>query len=178
MNALLKKSFQVGGVLCAIGGIAALLIGGVYALAEPKIEENEALATKKAQQAVYPSANYFLVNDLSSASLETISASWKAYESETKATLYGSLYKGSKKNSYGEVSLMVGVSAKGLEKVAIISDTESYGKTMENKYLTGLNNGSISPKEDPADLKTGATFACKLVYTIVNEALALYQEGK
>ena len=178
MNSLGKKSLRVGGILCAIGGIAALLIGGVYALAEPKIEENEALATKKAQQAVFPSANYFLANDLTSAELDTISASWEAYESEQKATLYGSLYKGSKKNSYGEVSLMVGVSSKGLEKIAIISDTESYGKTMENKYLTGLNDGSILPTKDPADLKTGATFACKLVYTIVNEALALYQEGK
>jgi Na+-translocating ferredoxin:NAD+ oxidoreductase RnfG subunit len=178
MNELTKKSLKVGGILCAIGGIAALLIGGVYALAEPKIVENEANATKTAQQAVYPSANYFEGNDLSSASVETISDSWKAYDSDSKATLYGSLYKGKKKNSYGEVALMVGVSAKGLDKIAIISDTESYGKTMEKSYLAGLNNGSISVDKDPADLKTGATFACKLVYSIVHEALALYQEGK
>lgn len=174
----MKKSFKVGGVLCLIGGVSALLIGGVYALSEPKIEENEALLTKEAQQAVYSEAGYFESIDLSAAKTDAIHAAWKAYKSETDKTLYGNLYKGLKKNGYGEVSLMVGVSEGGLDRIAIITDTESYGKTMEKKYLTGLNDGSVSPSADPADLKTGATFACKLVYTIVNEALTLYKEGK
>jgi Na+-translocating ferredoxin:NAD+ oxidoreductase RnfG subunit len=170
MNELVKKSLKVGGILCAIGAVSAVLICSVNALTEGKIAANELAAQGNALKEVYSSAlAYSDSKDVSGG--KYAEKYWVAYSDEAKQNALGYIYRSSGTISYGSLVLLIGVSSSGLGKIAVVTDTMTYGDTFETNYLDKYNAGNISIDS----VTCGATYAATLAKDMAKEALSLYQ---
>lgn len=180
MNALTKKIIRTALVLGLISGISAGLVGVVYAVTEPKISENDVYNKTSGMVQIYGGSATDYVED------ETI----KSYIEKGLLsyvtgvyTYYGEGENNGKKvvsgegtNSYGDVGLMIGVSADGSElgKLVIVKNTESYKSTLEKKYITVYQsaNDALARKDALNDVSCGATYGATLIRNIVNEGVS------
>lgn len=174
MNDLVKKSLKVGGILCAIGAVSAVLICSTNLLTSGKIAANELAAQGNALKEVYSSAvAYSDSTDINGANYAE--KYWIAYSDEAKQDALGYIYRSTGTISYGSLVLLIGVSGDGLGKIAVVTDTMTYRDAFETNYLDKYNSGNISIDS----VTCGATYAATLAKNMAKEALSLYQtEGK
>lgn len=83
------------------------------------------------------------------------------------------VYNTTGKNAYGQVDLLVAVENGKVEKMFVVTNTESYGPTLEDNYINKYNNGYLT---DLADVKCGATYGAKTVKEQCDEAVAHWTE--
>ena len=86
---------------------------------------------------------------------------------EKEKTKY--VYSTTGKNAYGQVDLLVLVAGGEVEKMLVVTNTESYGPTLEDNYINKYNNGYLT---DLADVKCGATYGAKTVKEQCDDAVA------
>ena len=89
------------------------------------------------------------------------------------------VYNTTGKNAYGQVDLLVAVEDGEVAKMYVVTNTDSYGPTLEDNYINKYNNGYLT---DLADVKCGATYGAKLVKEECDDAIAhwteFYKEAK
>lgn len=83
------------------------------------------------------------------------------------------VYSTTGKNAYGQVDLLVLIAGGEVEKMLVVTNTESYGPTLEDNYINKYNNGYLT---DLADVKCGATYGAKTVKEQCDEAVAHWTE--
>ena len=75
-------------------------------------------------------------------------------------------YRTTGSNAYGKISLIVGFDHScQFVGVYMISDEQTYASTLEDNYISSINNGG-----DIDDVKCGATYGAKLVREMINDA--------
>lgn len=170
-----KKYVQVASTLGIIGGVAALLIGLTNFLTVDTIKKNEQKKVETGLSSVYKEATKFEEGDKPFEGTQYLVSYWKAYKDETEL---GYVYKTSGKNSYGTVSMLIGVYGAGsLGTISLLTNTETYAGTLEDNYVTPYNSGDT---KDTAidDVHCGATYGAKLIQAMAKEAKANYIEDK
>ena len=89
------------------------------------------------------------------------------------------VYSTTGKNAYGQVDLLILIGNGEVEKMFVVTNTESYGPTLEDNYINKYNNGYLT---DLADVSCGATYGAKLVKEECDDAIAhwteFYKEAK
>ena len=166
------KYFKTALVLCLICGICALLIASINLLTAPIIENNKIKTQDKACSEIYPNMNYEEV-ELNNASSE-IEKKWIAKDGDT---LKGYIYSVSGKNSYGNISLLVGINTDGsVERVVLTTNTQSYARVVKNHVADVYNNGHVTSLDD-VDVKCGATYGATLVKELIQVAVNDYLGG-
>lgn len=167
----LKHAFLVAGILSAIAGGSALLISGVNLLTGPAIAKNASLTEQQALTRVFGD------NAVFGEPVEVNKGSILKYWPATDGNKEGRVYSLSGSNSYGTVSLSVGIySDYSLGNMIISENTESYGQTLEDNYVGVYQH--VSDKEGALEAtKCGATFGAELIRGMVEEARAHYKEG-
>ena len=83
------------------------------------------------------------------------------------------VYSTTGKNAYGQVDLLILIGNGEVEKMFVVTNTESYGPTLEDNYINKYNNGYLT---DLADVKCGATYGAKTVKEQCDEAVAHWTE--
>lgn len=83
------------------------------------------------------------------------------------------VYSTTGKNAYGQVDLLILIGNGEVEKMFVVTNTESYGPTLEDNYINKYNNGYLT---DLADVSCGATYGAKTVKEQCDEAVAHWTE--
>lgn len=149
--------------LCLIAGICSLLIALVNYFTSPIIDLNLRSQEENALKEIYSDASFDEL-DLKDGSKYVI----KIYEAKNK----GLIYKTKGSNSYGSISLILGININySIEKIVVLENSESYANEV-NKFINETYNGENKISNlDNVDTKCGATFGAKLVQAMVDEAL-------
>lgn len=169
-----KKYLKVSITLGAICGVSALLIGAVNLLTADTIKANENAAVVKGLQNVYPDCDDFGDKQVVDGKTYVVSY-WIAKENGTEV---GYVYRTSGKNSYGEITMLLGLSGEGsFGTMYLITNTESYAGTLVDNYVNPYNNGD--DKDTAIDEVTcGATHGATLIKDMAYEAKADYVSRK
>lgn len=183
MNELTKKFIRTALVLGLISGISAGLVGVVYAITAPKIAENDATNKTGGMVQIYGgSATDYIEDENVKTYIDNglLSYVTGVYTFNGEGENNGKkVIAGEGSNSYGEISLMIGVSSDGNElgQLVIVKNTESYKSTLENNYINLYQNASDSASRKTAldNISCGATFGATLIRNIVNEGINAIQ---
>ena len=97
---------------------------------------------------------------------------------DTEDNYLGTVYEGSDVNSYGNISVLVGINNDGSIAMVVINNstnTPNFVKRIENNYLGNFMDYTVDNVE--FDSKTGATYTYTSVSKIVELAVQAYNEG-
>lgn len=178
MNELIKKILKVSLVLGAISSISAGVIGLANAVTAPKIKEN----AKKKELSSLPQIFGGTSDDYEEVTYDgnsltdkyELTYTLKQWKYEGNSEYKGSyIFKSYGKNSYGTVTLLVGITSEvKLYNIYLIEDTESYKSVLEPNYVDAYNN-SNNKEESLENVKCGATYGATMIRDMVKEALSI-----
>jgi Na+-translocating ferredoxin:NAD+ oxidoreductase RnfG subunit len=187
----MNKYLKVSLTLATIASGSALLIGLVNLGTYGFIAQNRTNKVNSGIKKLYPQAEGWGIH-------EFVAPGEHLYEPEFDATRFPHIksvnhveweegeekvrryvYNTTGKNAYGQVDLLLSVEDGKVAKMYVVTNTESYGPTLEDNYINKYNNGYLT---DLADVKCGATYGAKTVKEQCDEAVAhwteFYKEAK
>lgn len=183
MNKDVLHYLKVGGILCAVGGAAALLVGLTNLVTEPVIAENDRVALEGALSQCFKDDTLKFVKageeDIVLNSVEGrdyVSGYYICYTADD--AVYGYAFRGDGSNSYGSIDLLIGLRQDSSNQLVygylgMVSDTQSFKTKLEGTYVSGYN--ADPGTEALNDVSCGATYGARLVKNIVNDAVSYYQ---
>jgi electron transport complex protein RnfG len=176
-------------ILLLITCIAGAILGGIYQMTKPSIDNVEAEATAKAYAAVYPNGELEQDNADLLKALET----FKPDDSDASVDDVYSVNNGegfvftcSAKGYGGDVSLALGVkkdgTITGMNVISAANETPGLGAKCKDSEFTDqftdlAVNGQVTINED-YDQISGATITSKAVMRAVNAALKFASENQ
>ena len=171
----MKKNFKIAVILMVIAAICGLAVSGMNMITAPIIEENQAIKEAKICQLIF--ADYD--KDKSEKTTEGLSneAIVKRVEARNASgKLLGYIYTVNGSNSYGAISLLVGIDTDGkLVSAEFLQNGQSYGKQVEAHVNSSYNSGLTLEDISNIDTKCGATFGAKTVKELVTIAFDDYK---
>lgn len=176
----MKRYLKVGGILCAIGAVSALLITTVNVFTAPKIAANEAEKKAAGFRSVYDKTN--AVGEDTKVTGRFVSLYNVCYSDAEMKTAIGNVYTAT--GSYKHVSnmkVLIGVSGSQsspeLGKIYLLNNgaTGGYDVTVKTNYVDVYNaNPSV---EAMNKVTCGATEAATIIRMMMVEAKELYMTG-
>ncbi len=169
-----KHAAKVAAILGGITAVAALGIGAVNLLTAPIIAQNKKAKEEKSVKLVFANAEILETVELKEKYLNKY---WEVALPATEKTPDGRIYSCTGTNGYGTVSLLIGIYGDySLGNMVILENTESYGSTLEEKYIEPYQ--SAQDKEAALNqVKCGATFGAKMIKAMVEASVAHYKEA-
>ncbi len=165
MKDSVKRYLKVSLTLGLIAGCSALLIGVTNLITADRIQANKVKKEEDGLSNVFPDSDQEFVTLDFDTSFTYVEKIWSVKSGEKDL---GFIYKTSGKNSYGNVSLLLGFTEKKLANMIVLENTETYGSTLEENYIVPVNAGT----RDYNDVSCGATYGAKLIQNMVEEASA------
>lgn len=165
-------------VLVVIGAISGLTIYSVNLLTEDKIELNMI----EKEQGYYKELFYldedaeirFETNDFDD---QAIAQEIVLFDADDQ--IIGYIYKGTDKNNYGEVIVLLGITPDGQISNVVISsttNTPTFVKVIKNVYLSPFQSQDVD--NITVDGNTGATYTYSSVVEIVENASSYFLENR
>lgn len=200
----MKNYFKVAGILGAIALICSALIALINMATSPIIQKNDEKTVEETYSVLYDKFQTKAVskNDVEYASDSNGYITNKVEALDSSKNVVGYIYTVSGKNSYGGISLMVGIEKNGNEYVVcdveFLSNTESFASTV-NSHLKSTYPSSKSTDIDlnpygknesvdvgslnengvnNVDVKCGATYGATLIKNMVSACLSEVKEAK
>jgi Na+-translocating ferredoxin:NAD+ oxidoreductase RnfG subunit len=175
MKAFALKIVTVASALGLIAGISALAIGVTYAFTIDKINANGLQKEKAGLSEVYGDKADTFDSQTLSANASYVSKIWIAKEATAEV---GYIYKTDGKNSYGEVSMLLGISGSGnYGTMVILTNTETYGSTLTDNYIDPYN-ATADKTTALSNVHCGATYGATLINNMASEAMKDYLSRK
>ena len=171
MLANLKKAF----VLFLIGAVSGLGIWVVNLATEDQISENERNRELDFYREILTVDESYQLDtlevDLGDGLVEVT-----VFELDNPTNEFGLVYKGAQKNSYGDITVLVGIKDDAILSVIISgsTNTPNFVKRVEKNNLGNFEGMSVN--EITFDDKTGATFTYGSVSDVVSLAVEAYNE--
>lgn len=173
MKVNMKHAFYVGGFLAGLCGVLALAIAGVDLLTKDIIKANKLEKERSGLKRVFPSGE--VDGEAVEVHQGKLEKYWTVKESGSEL---GRIYSAFGKNSYGQVSLLIGVySDFSLGNIVVLENTESYGQTLEEGYLDPYN-AAEDKSAAVLSVSCGATYGATLCRDMILEAASHYQGGQ
>ena len=179
---------KVGGILCAIGSISALLIAATNMLTSNAITKHEKEKEEKALKEVFIDNNGVVPNDLVIGDKTELKSLDKKYqkllcywnpkssdEGENIDNKYGYVFKteGSDKNNYGTITMLVVINNDySFGRISIIKNSESYATTVQKDYVDQYNAGHRLL----TDVTCGATYGATVIKEMAESASSYVKE--
>ena len=169
-----KKILRIALTLMLVAGISGVVIVLLnnYVTASI-IEENEIKKENNALALIYPDSSYNVLEENVDGTILKITEAKKDDE------VVGYIYKVTGKNSYGSITIMLGINSNGVvSKLTLTENTESFKTTVDEYVASKYLDDTVSLDNiDSIDTKCGATYGAKLVKNLVNAALTHYNEN-
>lgn len=171
----MKKYTLTALVLMLIAGICAALIASVNLLTAPIIEKNNGDKTAQLCKEIFPDYDA----SASSVVTEGFSSDYiveKIIANDRSSTLLGYIYTVEGSNSYGQISLLVGIHKDyRLAGIRMITNGQSYSNETETHLNTQYHpdmtlDDVLNLDLTDTDVTAGATFASKLIQSLVSAA--------
>lgn len=172
----MKDILKLGIILFLITGVCTGLLGGIYQITKPIIEENNAKTQMAAMQALLTEADDFVA--VEGASEEMVEAVFVAKAGESQV---GYVAKMTPIGYGGKIELLVAFDAQcTVQGIKILnhSETPGFGANAEKPAFTEqfkakkapLNVTKVTPKDNEIQAITGATITSTAVTESVNAA--------
>ncbi len=169
----MNKFVKITLVLFSICLICSLAVAGVNMITEPIIEEYQAELKAEAYLELFP--------DMSAANTEYVSSGFSSSYVTEKAIVrdedgnllgYGLVVSGT--NTYGTITLVVGIDTEGLLIGINCTENGQTGgrNTMINTYLTYFSSGMSATDIEGVSTYSGATYGSNLVKNLLAAAFA------
>ena len=162
-----KKAF----VLLVIGAFSGFTIWGVNELTFQKIADNQQLKEEGFYKDIFELDSDIEIefSKAEAGDLEEVTVTLKS-----DGSLVGYIYKGSEKNNYGSISVLVGISNDTVSNVIISTSTNTpnFVKKIEKNNLTPFMGQDTT--DVTYDTKTGASYTYGSVSNIVTQAVEYY----
>lgn len=174
-----KKYLKVSLTLGAICSVSAVLIGLVNFLTADTITANENATVVSGLKNIYPDAEFGSVVTLNDDSYSVTGYSvkivsyWVASENDAEV---GYVFKTSGSNTYGSITMLIGVSEAGLGTIYLVSSGQTRTDYVSG-YLTPYNEGT-SKDTDIDSVSCGATYAATLISKMAHGAQSVYKSVK
>ena len=171
-----KHAFYVGGFLAGLCGVLGLVIAGGDLLTRDTIAKNKIQKEISSLKKVYgENADYGEAIELSEPQYASLKKYWTV---SVNNEVVGRVYSTTNTNSYGTVSLLVGINLDySYGNVITLENTESYATTLQEEYLD-----KVEAAEDKdyalTQVKCGATSGAKMCREMIESAKQHYQGGK
>ena len=180
-----KKHYIITSItLGAIAAVSAGLIGVANLITRDKIAKNEYDKTMSGIAAIFEGAE--IEKEYAVQDFKYTNYVYELSKDKTGSDRY--IFKTSGSNSYGKISLLVGITEtlvtdEDIQRFVftnlyVITNEQSFATTLVDNYIDPLNNGD----RDIDDVSCSATYGAKLVRDMVNEAKdaakALFTEEK
>ena len=174
----MNKYFKVSLTLATIASGAALLIGLMNLATVGAIKANKADKIKNGISKLYPDVANYQTHDFLFADEEGFNENYNAAVYPHIKTCYvvegasknGYVYSTTGKNGYGQVDLLLSINNGEIGKIFVVTNTESYGPTLEENYIDLYNYGLL--EHGLEDVQCGATYGAKTVKEQCDDALA------
>jgi hypothetical protein len=154
-------------VLTLIAIVCGIVIGSVNAWTKPIIEENERLATVESYQAVLDGLDDYEPLDIDGDGA-TITEKVEGYDANDNTIGY--IYKASKTNGYGDMTIVIAIAPDGEilgAEFLTLNQTLYLDRTRANLALfVGTNISALTPT---GDLQGGASFSRTTMIEILTE---------
>lgn len=169
------KYLKTALILTLIAGFCAALIASVNMITAPVIEENAKLKKEALCQEIFVDYD----DDTSKTYTEGFESPYITEKIEaynTNKEFLGYIYTVTGSNTYGKISLLVGINADNkLESVKFITNEQSYKAQTENHLDNNYHNDMTLDEINGLDFSkievtSGATYASKLIRQLVNVA--------
>ena len=192
----MKRYLYVSGILGAIALICAVLIALMNMLTKPIINSNNEKIMNETYSKIY--VDYYSNEEVSfnKDDKNYIKSKVKAFDKD--GNLLGYIYTTSGKNSYGEISLMIGITNFNVIDIEFLTNTESFASTVSSHVKSNypssndavieinpygkeelVDIGAISLSDiEEIDIKCGATFGATLVKSMVLACITEAKEGE
>lgn len=171
----MKKYALTALVLTLIAGACAALIGSINLLTAPIIEKNNEQKKATLCSEIFEDYDADESNTITEGfASEYIVEKIEAYDSSSQ--LLGYIYTVSGSNAYGAIELLVGIQAnQKLAGVRFITNGQSFASEaashLDNSYDTDMTLDDILGLDlTNSDVTAGATYASKLIRTLVSVA--------
>ncbi len=170
MKPNIKKYIITALTLCLIAGASAGVIGLAHYITAPILESNVDDETTKLLQKVFGD-NATFSSETKIDNQTYLTSYWTAKVSGNEV---GDAFKTSGSNSYGSISMIVGIKIDGsVGKIYLITNTESYAVYV-NQYVAEYNDGTRALD----DVQCGATKGATLVKNMAVAAQDFYKNRK
>lgn len=170
-----KHAFYVGGFLAALCGVLGLVIAGGDLLTKDTIARNRIEKEQNGLKKVFgENVTYSEATEIKDENRASLQKYWTVSVDSKEV---GRVYATSATNSYGTVSLLVGVySDFSLGNVVALENTESYAATLEEGYLEPY--AASEDKENAVNtVKCGATYGATMCRDMIVSARDHYKGG-
>ncbi len=171
-------------VLVVIGAVAGVLIWGVHELTWETIRDNKIAREEGYYKEIFNLDEEDVITFTKTTVEEGLIVEEIVIYDENDA-LVGVIYKGETKNTYGDITVLIGVEVEGetITQVVISSttNTPTFVKNLEKErkgdpsYLDNFMNQSIH--DYTIDEKTGATYSYTSVTDMIHDAVTIFQES-
>lgn len=166
----MKNNIRIVAVLTIICIIAALSVAGLNFITAPIIAANEIAAEQAACEEIFADFDYdssVIVEYTDSDILKKITAN------DSTSNLLGYIYKVSGKNSYGTITLLVGIDSNNeLVSIEFLKNEQSYKTTVVEFVDSSYSSGMTESELEAVDTHCGATYGAKLIKKLVGIAMA------
>lgn len=169
----IKKILRIAFTLMLVAGISGVLIVLLnnYVTADI-IAQNEVDKENKALSEIYSDSEYEVIGENVSDTILKVTKATK------DSNLAGYIYKVTGKNSYGSITIMLGINNGVVTKLILTENTESFKTTVDDYVVEKYPDNQVSSSNiDDIDTKCGATYGAKLVKSLVQAALSHYNEN-
>jgi hypothetical protein len=182
------KALKVGGILCAIGGVAAGLIGVFHFITQPVIDQAEEAAVTSGLSTLYDGmasrSDAVAINGYS-----YTDSYWIVYGDEAKTSTLGYAFKMVGSDSHGKLTLMCGISGSTdsptLGRIYVVKDeqTKTYATTFIANYIDQINAGNKTISDVSCGATMSATLAKKMcldaesAYSAISSGTAVVSQG-
>ncbi|QWB96049.1 hypothetical protein KHQ89_00940 [Mycoplasmatota bacterium] len=160
-------------VLTLIAIACGIFIGSINAWTEPIIEENERLATVESYQAVLNGLSDYTALSIDNDG-DTISEKVEGFDAS--GNLIGYIYKASKTNGYGDMTIVIAIAPDGEilgAEFLTLNQTLYLDRTRSNLALyIGTNITALAPD---GDLQGGASFSRTTMIEILTEIATSFE---
>ena len=168
---------KVALVLLVIGALSGIIIYGINELTYETIAQN------KIDREISYYKELFNLEENVEITFETIALDngidQEVIVSDSNDEVIGYIYKATDKNSYGEVTVLVGITIDGVISNAVISsssNTPNFVHLIKSEYIGNFSNQDVD--DISIDAKTGASYTYSSVVEIITAASDYYLESR
>jgi|LGVF01.2.fsa_nt_gb electron transport complex protein RnfG len=170
---------KIAAVLVVIGMMSGFLIWGTNEITAEGIATNKILKEQGYYKEILGLDEDFVLAEELSIILLDGDLVEEVIITDPAGNIYGYIYKGSERNNYGDITVLVGINLDGEISSVVISgtsNTPTFVKKITDDYLSPFAGQDIDNIE--YDSRTGATFTYGSVSKFVEAAATYYSENR
>ena len=172
----MKKNFKIAAILMLIAAVCGLAVSGMNKATAGRIERNQLKKEEALCQEIF--SEFSLNKSKIITDIENEAITKKILANNEAGNLLGYIYTVSGRNTYGAITLLVGISSSGsLVSIEFLENGQSFSSEVESHVVDNYKEGVTLNDITDIDTKCGATYGANTVKELVTIAFNDFNGG-